>query len=71
MPEGEETIIREKIIDGQIGAKPVFTVNHHEFRVRRGCDVFQQFPRGDAFPEIIEFAPPRDAVHIREDLDSG
>ena len=67
----KQAVIIEEVGDGQIRAKTIFAMDHHKSGLGRNRDVFQQFERGKSFPEVVEFAPTRDAVHIGKDFDPG
>src|SRR5262249_28317243 len=61
---GEQAIVAEKVSKRQVRREAMLAVDHDEFRGRKHRDLAQHVARADAFPEIVELAPARDAVHV-------
>src|SRR5262249_40581996 len=64
----EQAIVAHEIIDRQIGREALLAMNHDEFRFPKDRNMAQDFTSAHAFPEVIELAPARDAVHVGKDL---
>ena len=65
---GKDAIIVKEIINRHVRRETIFTMNHHELRFRSDRNEVLQLPRFHAFPEVIQQAPARHAVHIAKDF---
>src|SRR5262249_4632665 len=45
----------------------VFAMDHHEMGLRQPAYLTEHFARAHSFPQVIQLAPARDAVHVRVD----
>ena len=70
---GEEEVVGEGDIEGEIGGVFVFGVLDDEIGAGFGGDdaLANEFSDGDAFPEGIEFGPAGDAMDIHFELGFG